>query len=165
MPHPPVPSLRLGSPIGWISVWLDELGRVLKLNIGKDIGATSQNGPVAEALCAYLAGDFAALNSVAVAPAGSPFQQSVWAELRHIPTGEARSYADIAKALGGAATGSGANARAVGSANAANPVAIIIPCHRVIGADGSLTGYAGGLAAKEWLLRHEGWRPRQEQLI
>jgi len=80
---------------------------------------------------------------------GTPFQRSVWAALCRIPLGETRSYGTLAAALGGA------GARAVGAANARNPVAIVVPCHRVVGADGSLTGYAGGEAAKRWLLEHE----------
>lgn len=83
-------------------------------------------------------------------PQGTPFRRRVWAALQAIPYGETRSYGQLAKALScpGAA-------RAVGGANHHNPIAIIIPCHRVIGADGSLTGYGGGLAMKDWLLRHE----------
>ena len=83
-------------------------------------------------------------------PQGTPFRRRVWAALQAIPYGETRSYGQLAKALDcpGAA-------RAVGGANHHNPIAIIIPCHRVIGADGSLTGYGGGLAMKDWLLRHE----------
>lgn len=80
---------------------------------------------------------------------GTPFQLSVWEALCRIPLGETRSYGAVAAALGGA------GARAVGAANARNPVAIVVPCHRVVGADGSLTGYAGGQAAKRWLLDHE----------
>jgi methylated-DNA-[protein]-cysteine S-methyltransferase len=81
---------------------------------------------------------------------GSPFQLKVWAALCDIPCGETRSYGAMATALGmpGAA-------RAVGLANGQNPVSIVVPCHRVIGADGSLTGYGGGLPAKQWLLSHE----------
>lgn len=81
---------------------------------------------------------------------GSPFQLRVWAALCAIPCGETRSYGALAEALG--APGA---ARAVGLANGQNPVSIIVPCHRVIGADGSLTGYGGGLPAKQWLLSHE----------
>ena len=83
-------------------------------------------------------------------PQGTPFRRKVWAALQQIPYGETRSYGQLAASLGC----SGA-ARAVGVANHHNPISIIIPCHRVIGADGSLTGYGGGLAMKEWLLRHE----------
>lgn len=85
-----------------------------------------------------------------LAPAGTPFQQRVWEALQRIPCGETRSYGEIAKAIG-FPTGS----RAVGAANGRNPIAIVIPCHRVIGANGSLTGYAGGLRIKKALLDHE----------
>ena len=88
---------------------------------------------------------------VALAPDGSPFQHRVWAELLRIPFGETRSYGELARTLG--CPGS---ARAVGRANATNPIAVIVPCHRVIGADGSLTGYAGGIPIKQALLQHEG---------
>ncbi|HEY3269842.1 MAG TPA: methylated-DNA--[protein]-cysteine S-methyltransferase [Geothrix sp.] len=82
---------------------------------------------------------------------GSPFKQRVWAELQRIPFGETRSYGQLATALGDPNL-----SRAVGRANGANPVSILVPCHRVIGASGSLTGYAGGLGMKERLLRLEG---------
>ena len=88
---------------------------------------------------------------VRVAPAGTEFQQRVWRAIVAIPFGETRSYGAIAVELGGLHL-----ARAVGAAVGANPIPIIIPCHRVIGADGSMTGYAGGLRMKIWLLRHEG---------
>ncbi len=120
---------------------------------------------IIEAFSRYFAGEADALAALAVAPCGSDFERAVWAVLRRIPPGETRSYADVARALGGAATGRGPNARAVGRANGRNPIALAIPCHRVIGADGSLTGYAGGLHRKRWLLAHEGWRPAQESLI
>src|SRR5579863_1397169 len=81
---------------------------------------------------------------------GTPFQIAVWEELFRIPYGETRSYADIARAIGRPAA-----VRAVGAANGANPIAIIVPCHRVIGSNGSLTGYGGGLPTKEWLLALE----------
>jgi methylated-DNA-[protein]-cysteine S-methyltransferase len=81
---------------------------------------------------------------------GSPFQQRVWRALCEIPCGETRSYREIAIALGKPTA-----TRAVGAANGQNPVAIVVPCHRVIGANGSLTGYGGGLDAKRWLLAHE----------
>jgi methylated-DNA-[protein]-cysteine S-methyltransferase len=81
---------------------------------------------------------------------GTQFQQRVWAELRRIPHGQTRSYAQLANALGQPKA-----VRAVGMANSRNPICIIVPCHRVIGSDGSLTGYAGGVEAKAWLLKHE----------
>ena len=86
-----------------------------------------------------------------VAPAGTPFQQRVWQELQKVPWGTTTSYGEIAKRIGQPTA-----VRAVGSANGRNPVAIVIPCHRVIGSDGSLTGYAGGLATKRRLLQLEG---------
>ena len=85
-----------------------------------------------------------------IAPAGTPFQQSVWAALAAIPHGETRSYGELATALGKPGA-----ARAVGRANATNPIALIVPCHRVIGSDGSLTGFAFGAAIKRQLLDHE----------
>jgi methylated-DNA-[protein]-cysteine S-methyltransferase len=89
--------------------------------------------------------------SLSLIPEGTPFQQEVWQQLLKIPFGETRTYHDIA-----AAVGKPRGAQAVGRANALNPIAIIIPCHRIIASDGKLTGYAGGLWRKEWLLRHEG---------
>jgi len=103
----------------------------------------------------YFAGDLGALASVRVDPGGTVFQRRVWSALRKLPPGRTASYGDLARAVGAAGA-----ARAVGAANGSNPVAIVIPCHRVIGADGSLTGYAGGVERKQWLLRHEGSRPR-----
>ena len=85
-----------------------------------------------------------------LAPAGTPFQQRVWSALRTIPYASTWSYGQLAHAVG-----SPGSARAVGAANGRNPLAIVVPCHRVIGADGSLTGYAGGMSRKQWLLAHE----------
>jgi methylated-DNA-[protein]-cysteine S-methyltransferase len=85
-----------------------------------------------------------------LAPRGTPFQRAVWAALLAIPFGETRSYGEIARAVGKPAA-----PRAVGAANGQNPIAIVVPCHRVIGSDGSLTGYGGGMQRKRWLLAHE----------
>jgi len=106
---------------------------------------------VTAALDAYFGGDTTALDALPVATAGSDFQRSVWAALRAIPAGTTTGYGALAAALGKPGA-----ARAVGLANGANPIGIVVPCHRVIGANGTLTGYAGGVARKEWLLRHEG---------
>jgi methylated-DNA-[protein]-cysteine S-methyltransferase len=103
---------------------------------------------------AYLAGDFQAFEGLTLAPDGTPFQHKVWNLLREIPTGETRTYGQLAAQIG-------SHPRAVGSANGANPISIIVPCHRVIGKDGSLTGYAWGLHRKEWLLQHEQSRLRR----
>ena len=88
--------------------------------------------------------------SVAMAPLGTVFQRQVWTALGNIAPGVTKTYGDIAQLLGRPDA-----ARAVGAANGLNPISILIPCHRLVGADGTLTGYAGGLAAKRWLLRHE----------
>ncbi|MGH6864012.1 MAG: methylated-DNA--[protein]-cysteine S-methyltransferase [Methylocella sp.] len=98
----------------------------------------------------YFDGDLQALDEVFWATDGAPFQRSVWAALTTIPAGETLSYRGLAERIGKPKA-----VRAVGLAIGANPVAIIVPCHRVIGADGSLTGYGGGLARKQWLLDHE----------
>jgi len=105
---------------------------------------------VSRQLCAYFAGELTEF-SLALAPHGTPFQQRVWSALRTIPYGTTTSYGRLAFELGDARA-----TRAVGLANGRNPIPIIIPCHRVIGADGSLTGYGGGLARKRWLLAREG---------
>src|SRR6185436_13964751 len=88
--------------------------------------------------------------TVPLRPQGTPFQESVWNALLAIPYGAQRSYADIARVIG-----SPKAVRAVGTANGRNPIAIIVPCHRVIASDGTLGGYGGGLPAKEWLLKLE----------
>ncbi len=99
----------------------------------------------------YLQGERRALEAIPVDLGGTPFQRSVWAALREIPCGSTTSYGALAKSLGKPAA-----MRAVGLANGQNPAAIVVPCHRVIGANGSLTGYGGGLDRKRWLLKHEG---------
>jgi methylated-DNA-[protein]-cysteine S-methyltransferase len=100
---------------------------------------------------AYLAGDLHALDEIKVDPGGTEFQQTVWLALREIPAGTTRTYAQLAAAIGRTTA-----PRAVGLANSLNPVALVIPCHRLVGSDATLTGYAGGLERKRWLLRHEG---------
>ena len=109
---------------------------------------------VAAQLEEYFAGDRKDF-TVPLAPSGTPFQLAVWTQLTKIPYGSTVSYGDIARALGKRLVAS----RAVGLANGANPISIIVPCHRVIGSDGSLTGYGGGLDRKELLLRLEGAGP------
>ena len=102
------------------------------------------------ALRRYFEGDLKALDSIPVDTGGTPFQQQVWMALRRIPAGQTWSYADMASAVGRPSA-----TRAVGAANGANPVGVVLPCHRVIGSNGSLTGFAAGLETKAWLLRHE----------
>ena len=106
---------------------------------------------VAAALTDYFAGDLMALAELPADGGGTRFQARVWAALRRIPVGQTRSYAGLAAALDMPRA-----VRAVGHANGLNPLAIVVPCHRVIGSDGALRGYAGGLERKRWLLRHEG---------
>jgi methylated-DNA-[protein]-cysteine S-methyltransferase len=106
---------------------------------------------VRQRLDAYFAGELEALDSIEVDLHGTPFQLKVWAELRKIPAGATRSYHELARAVG-----CPGGARAAGAANGANPVSLIVPCHRVIRADGGIGGYGGGIERKIWLLRHEG---------
>ena len=108
----------------------------------------------------YFGGHVGALDEQPVRLLGTAFQCDVWSALRGIPAGETRSYGSLAKALGKPDA-----VRAVAAANGANPVAVFVPCHRVIAADGTLWGYGGGLAMKQWLLRHEGaaFKPLAEQ--
>ena len=101
-------------------------------------------------LTAYFAGRLRTFE-LPLAPNGTEFQRRVWSALREIPFGTTISYADLARRVSTAAA-----VRAVGAANGRNPIPIIVPCHRVIGTDGSLTGFGGGLHRKQWLLRHEG---------
>ena len=100
---------------------------------------------------AYMAGNYGALEKISCDPGGSPFQQTVWQELKSIPVGQTISYRELAIKIGNPQA-----VRAVARANALNPISLIYPCHRVIGANGKLTGYAGGLERKKWLLNHEG---------
>ncbi|WP_437880458.1 methylated-DNA--[protein]-cysteine S-methyltransferase [Pseudomonas sp. LRF_L74] len=107
----------------------------------------------------YFAGDFNALDGLAVDGGGTDFQQRVWAALRDIAPGTTRSYGELAKLLG-----SPGAARAVGLANSLNPISLIVPCHRVIGSSGALTGYAGGMALKRWLLDFESGQLGRAQI-
>jgi methylated-DNA-[protein]-cysteine S-methyltransferase len=111
----------------------------------------SRTRAVAAAFEHYFSGDLTALDALPVLASGSSFQQAVWSALREIPSGETRSYGELARRILNPKA-----VRAVGVANGANPIAIVVPCHRVIGADGSLTGYGGGIERKRWLLAHEG---------
>ena len=103
----------------------------------------------------YFAGDPLPVTTLPLKPGGTPFQQRVWKLLADIPYGELRTYAELAAQIA-CDCGGKASARAVGTANGRNPISIILPCHRVVGSDGSLTGYAGGITRKVWLLEHEG---------
>ncbi len=125
--------------------------RLLQRHYGTPtVGSGRAPRPITEALARFFAGDLDAIDRVAVATNGTPFQRRVWAALRTIPAGTTVSYGRLASTLGQPAA-----SRAVGLANGANPIGIVVPCHRVIGSDGTLTGYGGGLARKRWLLAHE----------
>jgi methylated-DNA-[protein]-cysteine S-methyltransferase len=114
------------------------------------VSAGSDPGGAVSALTAYFSGNLNALDAVEVEFHGTPFQQRVWRQLRLVRAGTTASYSQIARAIGAPHA-----VRAVGAANGANPVAVIVPCHRIIGSNGSLTGYGGGLDRKRWLLAHE----------
>lgn len=106
---------------------------------------------VRAALVAYFSGELEAVEALEVDPGGDGFQAAVWKFLRQIPAGATMTYGEVA-----AKAGRPGSARAAGAAVGANPIPIVIPCHRVVGKNGSLTGFGGGLPRKEWLLRHEG---------
>ena len=155
----------LDSPIGPLTT-AERAGRVCLLHFGADgpevdrmfdrwypgeVRHREALRDVGEALARYFAGETAAIDGIAVELNGTPFQKRVWTALRRIPCGSTISYADLARRIGEPSA-----VRAVGAANGANPVAVVVPCHRVIGTDGTLTGYGGGLERKQWLLAHEG---------
>jgi methylated-DNA-[protein]-cysteine S-methyltransferase len=130
----------------------DRMHRLLRLQEGAvTLEPRRDASPVRDAIAAYFEGELSAIDTVAVKTGGTPFQRDVWAALRTIPTGQTTTYGTLAVRLGRPKA-----MRAVGMANGSNPVSIIVPCHRVIGADATLTGYGGGLERKRWLLRHEG---------
>lgn len=155
---------RLSSPIGQILLVTDgeavraldfhdyemRMRRLLRRHYGTDELASGVTPGIAERVQAYFDGAIASLDDLPVRTGGTPFQRKVWAALRGIPYGVTMSYGALATRLG-----SPNGSRAVGLANGQNPVAVIVPCHRVIGAGGQLTGFGGGLARKAWLLSHE----------
>ena len=164
---------RLSTPVGEALIvtdeagflrafdWEGEDGRLRRL-MRRYYGSTPLvDGPapahVRKALTDYFSGAVDALRGLSWRSAGTPFQLSVWRALCDIPVGQTISYGELAKRIGNPGA-----VRAVGLANGANPIGLVAPCHRVIGADGSLTGYGGGLHRKRWLLTHEGARvPRK----
>ena len=132
----------------------DRMHRLLRLHYGM-VSLVPRAAPEGTAanLRAYFSGNFDALDNIPIATGGTVFQRNVWAALRAIPAGQSTSYGALARQIGQPTA-----CRAVGAANGANPIGIVVPCHRVVGAAGTLTGYAGGLARKAWLLGHEGVR-------
>jgi methylated-DNA-[protein]-cysteine S-methyltransferase len=136
--------------------WTDyeeRMVRLLRLHYGMHgyelVPAHNPNG-LSDKMLRFFAGDLHTIDDIETATAGTPFQRSVWNELRKIPTGSVISYGTLAQKIGRSSA-----ARAVGLANGSNPIGIVVPCHRVIGSNGTLTGYGGGLERKRWLLDHE----------
>jgi methylated-DNA-[protein]-cysteine S-methyltransferase len=131
----------------------DDIRRYLRIQHGasgfKLEPARNPHG-LTEAIGRYFAGELNAIDNLPVQAPGTPFQQRVWRALRTIPCGTTTSYGKLAAQIGRPDA-----VRAVGTANGANPIAVVVPCHRVIGANGSLTGYGGGIERKRWLLEHE----------
>ena len=150
---------RLDSPVGDLLLTSDGIALTgLYLNDATPpAGAVEDGAPFAEVIAefdAYFAGELTAF-TVPVAPRGTPFQERVWAALMTIPHGTTISYGEQARRLGVPNA-----SRAVGAANGRNPVSIVVPCHRVVGGNGALTGYGGGLERKKWLLDFEAQRSR-----
>lgn len=159
---------RLPSPVGTLIVATDaqdrlrilefedheeRMYRLMRQQYGA--GHQAEQGAISlrvhDALTAYFSGELDAIDALETATGGTEFQRRVWAALRAIPAGTTESYGALAARIGMPKA-----VRAVGLANGANPIAIVVPCHRVIGANGSLTGFGGGLERKRWLLAHEG---------
>jgi len=155
---------RISSPLGDLLLYstpeavcaLDfaDLSSAIDLRLRRRDGAfrtsPGSNAEAARCIGAYFSGDVSALDAIAIDPAGTPFQRDVWRAMRRVAPGTTRTYSWLADAIGRQAA-----VRAVGGAGARNPIAVIIPCHRIVGADGSLVGYAGGVERKRWLLGHE----------
>lgn len=159
---------RINTPVGELAIVVDELGRLRAVGFcegharmqqelgigakGQDLQLTAASDPggLSSALRRYFAGELRAIEGLPLVMEGTDFQRSVWRALQEIPCGETRSYGDIARRIGNPTA-----VRAVGLANGKNPIGIVVPCHRVIGQNGTLTGYGGGIERKRWLLAHE----------
>lgn len=159
---------RLQTPIGEMLIvadrdgnlratdWIDyeaRMRRLLRLQYGESgfrLEPARHLNDMTTAIGEYFAGELDVINALPVATGGTPFQREVWRALRKIPGGTTISYAQLAKNIDRPAA-----VRAVGHANGANLVSVVVPCHRVIGSDGSLSGYGGGIERKRWLLDHE----------
>jgi methylated-DNA-[protein]-cysteine S-methyltransferase len=165
-PAPDRFSAPLATPLGHLLAVVDHSGALVALDLDARTSQWSALPPderrarkVLDALERYFAGTLREF-ALDLAPEGTPFQLRVWDELRRIPYGTTISYAELAQRLGDPKA-----VRAVGGANGANPIAIVVPCHRVIGADGTLTGYGGGLDKKRALLEHEARHAKRRQLL
>lgn len=146
--------------LGFVEQWPSLLARLERRLGPLSIHEEADPAGVTSRLRAYLEGDVGALDPIEVDPGGTPVQARVWAALRQIPPGATIAYSELAARLGAPRA-----VRAVGTANGANPVSIVIPCHRVIGAAGDLRGYAGGLPRKRWLLALEKGDAREPRHI
>lgn len=160
---------RLETPIGELQIVADDRGSLraidwteheprMRLLLDRYYGKgrytlrrSNDPGGLTAAMRDYFAGNVAVIDRLAVETTGTPFQKSVWQALRTIPHGSTVTYAQLAARIG-----SPRAVRAAGLANGQNPISIVLPCHRVIGSNGALTGYGGGLPRKKWLLEHEG---------
>jgi len=157
-----ISELKIDSPLGPLRLAASDAGLcAIRFSSGSAIRARAEEpapnaarekllAKARRALERYFSGEPEDFVDIPLDPAGTAFQRQVWETLRAIPRGETRSYGEVAAAIGRPGAG-----RAVGSANRVNPIPIVVPCHRVIGSDGALRGYAGRLDRKEWLLRHE----------
>ncbi|MGB3554153.1 MAG: methylated-DNA--[protein]-cysteine S-methyltransferase [Jannaschia sp.] len=145
------------TPLGRLTLTATDEGALTAIDWAGDLPDAPALAPVADQIAAYFDGRLSRFD-LALAPEGTPFQHRVWAALRDIPHGETRSYADIACAIG-----TPGGAQAVGQANNRNPIPIIIPCHRVVAANGGIGGFGGGLDAKRALLSLEGASFEAEQ--
>ncbi|WP_158943034.1 methylated-DNA--[protein]-cysteine S-methyltransferase [Granulicella sp. S190] len=159
---------RLDTPIGEMVIvadhdgnlravdWTEHIDRMQKLlqryygKNGFTLEPAKNPGGLTDKMKSYFAGELASIDDLPVKTAGTPFQREVWRALRNIPSGKTISYARLAEQIGRPTA-----IRAVGHANGSNPIGVVVPCHRVIGSDGSLTGYGGGSERKRWLLDHE----------
>jgi methylated-DNA-[protein]-cysteine S-methyltransferase len=159
---------RFNTPTGWMLLvtdceqrlrsleWEDKgdrMRRLLRLHYGENgyrLEDSSAQSPARQAVEAYFAGELEAIAVLRTETRGTALQRAVWSALRNIPAGTTLSYGQLAREVGNPRA-----VRAVGAANGANPMPIVVPCHRVIGSDGSLTGFGGGLERKRWLLAHE----------
>jgi methylated-DNA-[protein]-cysteine S-methyltransferase len=159
---------RLDTPIGELLVvqddagalhaveWADHEARMLGLLArynrpsGVSLVHEARGSEATQAIAAYFHGDLGAIADLSAAPGGTAFQRRVWAGLRQVSPGTTTTYAALAAGIGAASA-----VRATGAANGANPVSVVVPCHRVLGSNGALTGYGSGVARKRWLLDHE----------
>ena len=159
---------RISTPIGEMLIvadhdgnlravdWIDHearMRRLLRLHYGENGFRLAPNrnlNSLTHVISSYFAGELTAIDALPVKTGGTPFQREVWRALRKITCGATVSYAKLAEQIGRPTA-----VRAVGLANGSNPVGVVVPCHRVIGSNGSLTGYGGGIERKRWLLEHE----------